>query len=280
MRRLAAASSSSRFAALAAPAGAHPLGNFSINHIAEVSRLRRPRRRALRARPGRDPDVPGARASRAPRCSRASRPRCCGGCASPPTAGRSRCAPGTPTLALRPGAGGLQTTRFELAAERRGARAGRVDGARRHLPRPRRLAARSSRGPAAAPRCARACPPTDPTDGLAPLPEGRPLRAPPTSATRASRCAPGDGTVSAPGADAQAAGSSRRHPAGDRRRRLRGHLRRRRRRPRRADPAAARRVRLGRGARALARPRQGDGGRLPRRHARDRPRTPSRSAPP
>jgi hypothetical protein len=25
------------FAALAAPAGAHPLGNFSINHVAEVS---------------------------------------------------------------------------------------------------------------------------------------------------------------------------------------------------------------------------------------------------
>ena len=44
-------------------ASAHPLGNFSVNHLTQVSFVR-PRRRALHPRPGRDPDVPGARDGR------------------------------------------------------------------------------------------------------------------------------------------------------------------------------------------------------------------------
>ena len=72
--------------------------------------------------------------------------------------------------------------------------------------------------------------------------------------------------------DGHGAARRRRHGDDDRPRRgrpLRLGLRARGRRPGRAPAAPARGLRVGRGARAVARPRQGDGGRLPGRHARD-----------
>ncbi len=50
-------------ALLPAAASAHPLGNFSVNHLARGLGVGGPRRRPLHPRRGRDPDVPAARAS-------------------------------------------------------------------------------------------------------------------------------------------------------------------------------------------------------------------------
>ena len=51
-------------------AAAHPLGNFSINHLDVVTIVARPRRRPLRPRPGRDPDLPASAAWRRRRRAR------------------------------------------------------------------------------------------------------------------------------------------------------------------------------------------------------------------
>jgi hypothetical protein len=111
----------------------------------------------------------------------------------------ARADPGTPTLALRPGAGGLQTTRFELSLGAACTRARR--GARRHVPRPRRLA-RDRR--AARPRHRRALerPATDPTHGLTRYPKDA-ISSPADIRSATLDARPGQGTVSAPGADAK-----------------------------------------------------------------------------
>ena len=77
MRRLALAAvvAAAWLALGAGTAAAHPLGNFSVNHLSVGPDLRRPRRRPLPARPGGDPHVPRARHERSGWCSRASGPR-------------------------------------------------------------------------------------------------------------------------------------------------------------------------------------------------------------
>ena len=69
-------------AVLAPAASAHPLGNFSINHITQV-RVSADRVDALlHPRPGRDPDLPGARPLARRRCSTASGRRSRADCSS------------------------------------------------------------------------------------------------------------------------------------------------------------------------------------------------------
>ena len=126
------------FAALAAPAGAHPLGNFSINHVAEVSvSADRVDVRYLLDQA----EIPTFQARGIPRAEQVRRARA-------EVLRRLRVeadgrpltlTPGTPRLDLRPGAGGLETTRFELALSAR-VRAAEGRGARRHVPRPGRVA--------------------------------------------------------------------------------------------------------------------------------------------
>jgi nickel/cobalt transporter (NicO) family protein len=169
------------FAALAAPAGAHPLGNFSINHVAEVSvSADRVDVRYLLDQA----EIPTFQERGVARAERVRRKQAevlrrlhveADGRALTLTPA------GAPRLELRAGAGGLRTTRFELAltATARGARRVVVrDGTY-----PGR--ARSSPAPAAAPRCGRACPPPTPRAGSPAIPP-TPSRAPPTSAPPAS----------------------------------------------------------------------------------------------
>ena len=187
------------FAALAAPAGAHPLGNFSMNHIAEVS-----------VSDGRvdvryvldQAEIPTFQERGVARAERVRRKRAEVLRRLSVTADGRPLAltPGTPTLALRPGAGGLQTTRFELTLGaavharrvevRDGTYPGRVGW--------RAIVARPGRGTAVR----SSVPATDPTHGLTRYPKDA-LSSPADirSATLAAR--PGNGTVSAPGADAK-----------------------------------------------------------------------------
>ena len=244
---------------------AHPLGNFSINHLSTVRISRRPRRRPLRARPGRDPDLPGARRCRdaavlarkraeVARRLQLTRRR----------AARSRCAVGAPAAARsRPAQGGLPHDAASSSRSRRRVRdAAPRRAARRHVPRPRRLEGGRRRARARAPPCARRAA-GDPTDGLRRYPAdllsspldrarrelrraaGRRHAHAPRGAGRACHDEPRRATTASPALFADAAAG-------------RG----------RAAAAAARRVRLGRAARALARARQGDGRGLPGRHAR------------
>ena len=107
--------------ALPAAAGAHPLGNFTVNRLDVVTRLARPRRRPLGPRPGRDPDVPRARPGRRRRCSPASAPTRCAGCASTVDGRpRARCgrAPGRAIALPRRARAACRTTRVELRAAR------------------------------------------------------------------------------------------------------------------------------------------------------------------
>jgi len=187
------------FAALAAPAAAHPLGNFSMNHIAEVS-----------VSDGRvdvryvldQAEIPTFQERGVARAERVRRKRAEVLRRLRVTADGRPLAltPGTPTLALRPGAGGLQTTRFELTLGaavharrvevRDGTYPGRV-GWRAIVARPGRATAVRSSVPA-----------TEPTHGLTRYPKDA-LSSPADirSATLAAR--PGNGTVTAPGADAK-----------------------------------------------------------------------------
>ena len=187
------------FAALAAPAAAHPLGNFSMNHIAEVS-----------VSDGRvdvryvldQAEIPTFQERGVARAERVRRKRAEVLRRLRVTADGRPLAltPGTPTLALRPGAGGLQTTRFELTLGaavharrvevRDGTYPGRVGW--------RAIVARPGRGTAVR----SSVPATDPTHGLTRYPKDA-LSSPADirSATLAAR--PGNGTVSAPGADAK-----------------------------------------------------------------------------
>ena len=257
------------FAVLAAPAGAHPLGNFSINHVAEVSvSADRVDVRYLLDQA----EIPTFQERGVAQAERVRRKQAevlrhlrVEADGRPLTL-----TPGAPRLELRPGAGGLKTTRFELALSARvRARtvvvrdetfAGRV-GWRAIVARPGEGTAVRSNVPAA-----------DPTRGLTRYPADA-LSSPADIRTARLDARPGDGHGER--ARAGREGRRRRAPSGGAPERggedgLSGLF---------ADAAAgrgraalppARRVRLGRGARALARARQGDGRRLPRRHARDR----------
>ena len=251
------------FAALAAPAGAHPLGNFSMNHIAEVS-----------VSDGRvdvhyvldQAEIPTFQERGVARAERVRRKRAEVLRRLRVTADGRPLAltPGTPTLALRPGAGGLQTTRFELSLGaavharrvevRDGTYPGRVGW--------RAIVARPGRGTAVR----SSVPATDPTRGLTRYPKDA-LSSPADIRSAHLDARPGEGHGERARSRRERGRGGGRRPPGRPLRPLRGRLRR----PRRADPAPARGVRVGRGARALPRPRQGDGGRLPRRHARHRP---------
>ena len=227
----------------------------------------RPRRRPLHPRPGGDPDLPGARPGRRRGARRASARRSqqrlvltVDGrrvAAAARRAGRSLTHPA--------GQGGLRTTRVELPLTARGATAPRAGrGARRDVPGPRRLEGGRRAARAAAPPCARA------------LPAERPDRAACARYPQDAAASPADvraatlrrrarrGTLEAPdGRGGSAATRAARATA------LRACS---------ATPPPARACwslllltafALGRAARALARPRQGDGRRVPGRHARD-----------
>ena len=240
----------------AASAVGHPLGNFSINHLTQVSVSSDRGRRPLHPRPGRDPDVPGARARRR-RGARAQAGRDRGGLQAhgrTAAASRSRVAPAT--IAFPPGQGGLQlTTRSSSTSLARPRRRAARARARRDLPRPRRLEGDRRSGHGAGARRTR-------RTGCARYPKARPVE--PARRARRRRFACAGGALAVP-ATARRCTPPPTAPATASR-----AVRGRRRGQRRAPAAAARRVRLGRAARALARPRQGDGRRLPRRHARHR----------
>jgi ABC-type nickel/cobalt efflux system permease component RcnA len=203
------------FAALAAPAAAHPLGNFSMNHIAEVS-----------VSDGRvdvryvldQAEIPTFQERGVARAERVRRKRAEVLRRLRVTADGRLLAltAGTPTLALRPGAGGLQTTRFELTLGaavharrvevRDGTYPGRVGW--------RAIVARPGRGTAVR----SSVPATDPTHGLTRYPKDA-VSSPADIREARLDAQPGDGTVRAPGADAKGtAGGSResgRATAGD-----------------------------------------------------------------
>ena len=191
------------FAVLAAPAGAHPLGNFSINHVAEVSvSADRVDVRYLLDQA----EIPTfqergvARAERVRRKQAEVLRRLHVEADGRPIA----LTPGRPRLELRAGAGGLQTTRFELALSARVRAssvvvrdetfAGRV-GWRAIVARP---------GEATAVRAS--VPATDPTRGLTRYPADA-LSSPADIRVARLEARPGEGTVSAPGPDAKGAPS-------------------------------------------------------------------------
>ncbi len=187
------------FAVLAAPAGAHPLGNFSINHVAEVSvSADRVDVRYLLDQA----EIPTFQERGVAQAERVRRKQAevlrhlrveADGRALTLT-------PGAPRLELRPGAGGLKTTRFELALSARvRARsvvvrdetfAGRV-GWRAIVARPGEGTAVRSNVPAA-----------DPTRGLTRYPADA-LSSPADIRSARLDARPGAGTVSAPGPDAK-----------------------------------------------------------------------------
>ena len=184
-------------------------------------------------------------------------------------AGRARARPAPPRLTFPAGAGGLTTTRLELTLNAAVRDPRRVELQDDTFPgRVGWKAIVSAPGEGTAVRTRRA--ERRPHRRPAPLPARPPRRARPTAATASFSVAPGRRHADRARA-AEGGGADERAPS---RGRLRRPLRGRRLRPGRAAAAAARRVRLGRAPRALARPRQGDGRRLPGRHPRDRPATP------
>jgi ABC-type nickel/cobalt efflux system permease component RcnA len=186
------------FALLATPAGAHPLGNFSINHVAEVSVSAD--RVDVRYRLD-QAEIPTFQERAVARTERVRRKQA-------EVLRRLRVVadgralalvPGTPQLELRPGAGGLETTRFELALSAR-LRARRVEVRdRTFLGRVgwRAIVARPGRGTAVR----SSVPATDPTHGLTRYPNNA-LTSPADTRTARLEARPGNGTVSAPGDDA------------------------------------------------------------------------------
>ena len=192
------------FAVLAAPAGAHPLGNFSINHVAEVSvSADRVDVRYLLDQA----EIPTFQERRVARAERVRRKQA-------EVLRRLRVeadgrlltlTPGRPRLELRAGAGGLQTTRLELTLSAR-VRARRVevrDGTFAGRIGWRAIVARPGAGTAVR----SSVPATDPTRGLARYPADA-VSSPADIRSARLEARPGEGTVSAPGADAERAGSA------------------------------------------------------------------------
>jgi nickel/cobalt transporter (NicO) family protein len=184
------------FAALAAPAGAHPLGNFSINHVAEVSvSADRVDVRYLLDQA----EIPTFQERGMPVAERVARKRAEVLRRLRLTAdGRAvRLVAAEPKLELRPGAGGLKTTRFELALSARvqarrvevrdGTFPGRV-GWRAIVARPGEATAVRSSVPA-----------TDPTHGLTHYPKDA-LSSPADIRTASLSVREGSGVVVGPGA--------------------------------------------------------------------------------
>ena len=183
------------FAALAAPAGAHPLGNFSINHVAEVSvSADRVDVRYLLD----EAEIPTFQERGVPVAERVARKRAEVLRHLRVTAdGRAlSLVPSEPKLELRQGAGGLKTTRFELALSGRvkarrvevrdGTFPGRV-GWHAIVARPGKATAVRSSVPA-----------TDPTRGLTRYPADA-LSSPADVRSARLDARPGDGTLTAPG---------------------------------------------------------------------------------
>ena len=215
-----------------AGARAHPLGNFSVNHL-DVVRVSSDRVDvALRPRPGRDPDVPGARRGRAPRCCGASAPRSRRGLrADGRRRARSRCGrAGARADAAAPGRAGCarRGSSSRCARTRRATpRASSVrDGTFR---RPRRLAG-DRRAPGRG-TAVRSSAPAERSDATACAAIRATLLVQPARRARRRRfdVRPGAGTLAAPRRRAAAAGDA--HGAERRLRRAARRRRRRRRRP-------------------------------------------------
>ena len=253
--RIALAAAVAALGVAAAPAAAHPLGNFSVNHVTQVriSADRVDVRYLLD-----QAEIPTFRERGLSDAAVLRRKR-------DEVARRLVLTVDGRTVALRPGGaprlthpagqGGLRTTRLELplTAAVRGARTVAVrDGTFPGRVGWKAVQALPGRGTAVR----TGAPATDPTGGLRRYPADL-LESPSDVRDATFAVAPGDGTLDAAAGRVSTGGATAR-------RRLRRPARRRR----RARPPAARRVRLGRGARALAGARQGDGGGLPRRHAR------------
>ena len=247
----------------AAAAGAHPLGNFSVNHLVTVRISSDRIDLGYILDQAEIPTFQERGRSRAPRCSRASRRRSRARCASPSTGARSRSCRARRGLSAPPGQGGLPLTRMELplTAAVHGPHRVQVDDETF----PDRVgwkAVVAAPGKGTAVRSS--APSGDPTGGLRHYPKDM-LSSPLAERTATFAVPPGTGTLDG------AQGRRRRHDDRPLGRRLRRRVRRRGGGQGRVAPAHPRRVRVGRGARALARPRQDHGRRLPRGHARHGP---------
>jgi nickel/cobalt transporter (NicO) family protein len=183
------------FAALAGPASAHPLGNFSINHLTEVSvSADRVDLRYLLDQA----EIPTfqergvAQAERVRRARAEVLRRLRVEADGKPLALKA----GAPRFELRAGAGGLKTTRFELplTAPVRAKRVVVRDGTYPGRVGWRAIVARSGRGTAVR----STVPATDPTRGLTRYPADA-LSSPADIRTARLDVSPGEGTVSAPG---------------------------------------------------------------------------------
>ena len=162
------------FALLLVPAGAgaHPLGNFSVNHVTEVAVSADRVDVRYRLDQAEIPTFQERGVARAERVRRKQaevlrRLRV-------EADGRALAlTPGTPKLELRPGAGGLKTTSFELAlsAQVRAKRVEVRDGTFPDRVGWRAIVARRGSGTAVR----SSVPATDPTQRPHPLSEGRPL---------------------------------------------------------------------------------------------------------
>jgi nickel/cobalt transporter (NicO) family protein len=183
------------FAALAAPAGAHPLGNFSINHVAEVSvSADRVDVRYLLDQA----EIPTFQERGVPVAERTARKRAEVLRRLSVTAdGRAvRLDAGDPKLELRPGAGGLKTTRFGLALSAR-VKARRVEVRDGTFPGRvgwHAIVARPGTGTAVR----SSVPATDPTRGLTSYPKDA-LSSPADIRTARLDVREGDGSVAGPG---------------------------------------------------------------------------------
>jgi ABC-type nickel/cobalt efflux system permease component RcnA len=198
--------------ALPAAASAHPLGNFSVNHVAEVSvSADRVDVRYLLDQA----EIPTFQERGTPRAElvRRKRAEVVRGLRATADGRALTLVPGTPRLALRPGAGGLKTTRFELALSARVRDPRRVELRDATFPGRvgwRAIVARPGRGTAVR----ASVPATDPTRGLTRYPED--ALSSPADVRRASfDVRPGEGTLRAaggaaqPGADEPGSGGAR-----------------------------------------------------------------------
>jgi nickel/cobalt transporter (NicO) family protein len=184
------------FAALAAPAGAHPLGNFSINHIAEVSVSadRIDVRYVLD-----EAEIPTFQERGVARAERIRRKQAevLRHLKVVADARPLVLTPGAATLAPRPGAGGLPTTRFvlPLSAHVRARRVEVHDGTYPGRIGWHAVVARPGRGTAVR----SSVPAADPTRALTRYPKDA-ISSPADIRSAELHVAPGDGTVAAPGA--------------------------------------------------------------------------------